>query len=87
MGLHELTLRNFRLFREYSFEPDPEAVTVFLSPNGTGKTSVLEAVHALATASSFRTSAASDMIRNGETTAEVHGVIFQRERRIQVTSR
>jgi DNA replication and repair protein RecF len=84
VGLHELTLRNFRLFREYTFEPDHEAVTVFLSANGTGKTSVLEAVHALATASSFRTSAASDMIRNGETTAEVHGVMFQRERRIQV---
>ncbi|MGH3732823.1 MAG: DNA replication/repair protein RecF [Acidimicrobiales bacterium] len=84
MGLHELTLRNFRLFREYSFEPDPEAVTVFLSPNGTGKTSVLEAVYALATASSFRTNAPSDMIRNAETTAEVHGVMFQRERRIRV---
>ena len=84
MGLHELTLRSFRLFHELSFEPDPEAVTVLLSPNGTGKTSVLEAVHALATASSFRTSAASDMIRTGERTAEVHGVIFQRARRVQV---
>ena len=84
MGLHELTLRNFRLFSEFSFEPDPDAVTVFLSPNGTGKTSVLEAVNALATASSFRTNAASDMIRNRESTAEVHGVIFQRERRVQV---
>ena len=84
MGLHELTLRSFRLFHELSFEPDPEAVTVLLSPNGTGKTSVLEAVHALATASSFRTSAASDMIRTGESTAEVHGVIFQRARRVQV---
>lgn len=84
MGLHELTLRDFRLFKEFSFEPDPDAVTVFLSPNGTGKTSVLEAVYALATASSFRTSAASDMIRNGESTAEVHGVLYQRERRIQI---
>ncbi len=84
MGLHELTVRNFRLFGEFSFAPDPEAVTVFLSPNGTGKTSVLEAVNALATASSFRTSAASDMIKNGETTAEVHGVVFQRERRVRV---
>ncbi|MFY9782127.1 MAG: DNA replication/repair protein RecF [Acidimicrobiales bacterium] len=84
MGLHELTLRNFRLFSEFSFEPDPDAVTVFISPNGTGKTSVLEAVYALATAQSFRTSAASDMIRNGEATAEVHGVMFQRERRVQV---
>lgn len=84
MGLHELTLRNFRLFRELTFEPDREAITVLISPNGTGKTSVLEAVYALATASSFRTSAASDMIRNGESIAEVHGVVFQRERRVQV---
>lgn len=84
MGLHELTLRNFRLFSEFSFEPDPRAITVLLSPNGTGKTSVLEAVHALATASSFRTSTTSDMIRNGEGTAEVHGVIFQDARRVQV---
>ena len=84
MGLHELTLRNFRLFHELTFEPDHDAITVLISPNGTGKTSVLEAVHALATASSFRTSAASDMIKNSETMAEVHGVIFQRERRVQV---
>jgi DNA replication and repair protein RecF len=84
VGLHELTLRNFRLFRELTFEPDRDAITVLISPNGTGKTSVLEAVYALATASSFRTGAASDMIRNGEAIAEVHGVIFQRERRVQV---
>lgn len=84
MGLHELTLRNFRLFSEFSFQPDPDAVTVLFSANGTGKTSVLEAVNALATASSFRTNSASDMIRNGEATAEVHGVMFQRERRVQV---
>jgi DNA replication and repair protein RecF len=84
VGLHELTLRNFRLFRELTFEPDPEAITVLISKNGTGKTSVLEAVYALATASSFRTSAASDMIRNGETVAEVHGVVFQIQRRVQV---
>lgn len=84
MGLHELTVRNFRLFREFSFAPDPESVTVFLSANGTGKTTVLEAVHALATAASFRTGAASDMIRTREDVAEAHGVIFQGERRVQV---
>jgi len=84
VGLHELQLRNFRLFEDFVFEPDLSAITVLLSPNGTGKTSVLEAVYALATASSFRTSAASDMIRSGGALAEVHGVLFQHERRIQV---
>lgn len=64
--------------------PDPDATTVLLSPNGTGKTSVLEAVFALATASSFRTNVASDMIRNGEVLAEVHGVVLSGERRVQV---
>jgi DNA replication and repair protein RecF len=84
VGLHELRLRDFRLFQELSFQPDASAVTVLLSSNGTGKTSLLEAVYALATASSFRTSVASDMIRAGESVSEVHGVLFQRERRIQV---
>ena len=84
MGLHELSLRNFRLFHEFAFKPDRDAITVLLSANGTGKTSILEAVYALATASSFRTAAASDMIRAGEAASEVHGVLFQRERRVQV---
>jgi len=84
VGLHELSLRNFRLFDEFSFRPDPDATTVLLSANGTGKTSVLEAVHALATATSFRTGAAGDMIKSSEALAEVHGVVFQRGRRIQV---
>ena len=84
MGLHELLLRDFRVFHELRFEPDREAVTVLFSPNGTGKTSVLEAVYALATGSSFRTSAAGDMVRAGADLAEVHGVIFQRQRRVQV---
>ena len=84
MGLHELRLVNFRIFEELSFRPDTAAITVLLSPNGTGKTTVLEAVYALATASSFRTGAASDLIRSGESASEVHGVLYQRERRVQV---
>ena len=84
MGLHELELRNFRTFKKLRIEPDHDAVTVFLSPNGTGKTSVLEAVYALATAQSFRTSSANDMIRTNENQSEVHGVLFQKDRRVQV---
>lgn len=84
MGLHELTLRNFRPFEEFVFRPDANAVTVLLSANGTGKTSVLEAVYALATASSFRTTSASDMIRTHHDLAEVHGTLFQNERRFQI---
>jgi DNA replication and repair protein RecF len=84
VGLHELTIRNFRPFDEYVFHPDHDAVTVLLSPNGTGKTSILEAIYALATASSFRTTSASDMIRTDCDIAEVHGTLFQNERRVQI---
>lgn len=84
MGLHELRLRNFRLFSEVFFQPDPHAITVLLSPNGTGKTSILEAVYVLATGSSFRSNSASDMVKAGESVAEIHGVLFQRDRRVQV---
>ncbi len=84
MGLHELTVRNFRIFEEYSFHPDPDAVTVFVSPNGTGKTSVLEAVYCLGTLGSFRTNSSSHLIHSGSVQAEVHGVVFQQERRLQV---
>jgi DNA replication and repair protein RecF len=84
VGLQSLELRDFRLFDLLTLEPDPTAVTVFQSPNGTGKTSILEAVHALATASSFRTTSAADMIRNHQPAAEVHGVVIQDGRRVQV---
>ena len=84
MGLQTLELRDFRLFDQFILQPDPTAVTVLLSANGTGKTSVLEAVYALATASSFRTTSAADMIRNQQPVAEVHGVILHQERRVQV---
>ena len=84
MALDELTLRNFRSFRECRFRPDPDAVTVLLSPNGTGKTSILESIYALATAGSFRTTTASDMIRTHEELAEVHGVLIQHGRRVQI---
>ena len=84
MGLLELTLRDFRVFRDFTLRPDPDAVTVLLSENGTGKTSVLEGVYALSTAQSFRTTLASDMIRTHQSVAEVHGLVLAGERRVQI---
>ncbi|MEI8127896.1 MAG: DNA replication and repair protein RecF [Actinomycetota bacterium] len=84
MGLQQLELRNVRRFSHYLLQPDPDAVTVLLSSNGTGKTTILEAVYALATAGSFRTSAASDMITTNATLAEVHGVVMNDHRRVGI---
>ena len=84
MGLQEITLTRFRCFDQVTITPDPDAVTVLLSPNGTGKTSVLEAVHLLSTGQSFRTSAAGDLLQTDSDTAEVHGVVFSGVRRFQI---
>jgi len=84
MGLHQLELRNFRLFEHLVLLFEADSVTVMQSENGTGKTSVLEAIYALATASSFRTHSAADMVRTGEGVAEVHGVMSHQQRRVQI---
>ena len=48
------TLEDFRALRGGRFEPDPVGTTVITGPNGTGKTTVLEAVAYLGTQRSFR---------------------------------
>jgi DNA replication and repair protein RecF len=84
VGLVELQLTNFRVFESRHVTPPADAVTVFLSPNGTGKTSILEAVFALATGGSFRTTSASDLLRTGSDAAAVHGLAFQGTRRLDM---
>jgi DNA replication and repair protein RecF len=73
MGLTRLDLQNFRIFREAHFEPDPEGTTVLLGPNGTGKTTVLEAVAYLASARSFRGATKDTLVRQHEAAAYLHG--------------
>jgi DNA replication and repair protein RecF len=73
VGLTRLDLHNFRIFREARFEPDLEGTTVLLGPNGTGKTTVLEAVAYLANARSFRGATKDTLVRQNEATAYLHG--------------
>jgi len=73
VGLTRLDLHNFRIFREARFEPDLEGTTVLLGPNGTGKTTVLEAVAYLASARSFRGATKDTLVRQYEATAYLHG--------------
>ncbi len=65
MSLSLLTLEDFRIFERCRFEPDPEGTTVITGPNGTGKTTVLEAVAYLGTQRSFRGSQREAMVRTG----------------------
>lgn len=65
MAITSLWLSDFRCFREASFHPDPDGLTVLRGENGAGKTSVLEAVGWLATQHSFRGAGRETLVRRG----------------------
>ena len=71
MGLHYLELHDFRIFESAVFEPEPEGTTVLTGANGTGKTSVLEALAYLGTWRSFRGAPTESLVRTGATSAIV----------------
>ena len=52
-------------------DPEPEGTTVITGPNGTGKTSVLEALAFLATRRSFRGAPTDALVRTGSDAAIV----------------
>jgi DNA replication and repair protein RecF len=54
MTLEQIELLDFRIFTAAAFVPESEGTTVITGPNGTGKTSVLEAMVYLGTQRSFR---------------------------------
>src|SRR5580698_5571722 len=65
MSLEQIELIDFRIFTAASFTPEPEGTTVITGPNGTGKTSVLEAMVYLGTQRSFRGSPREALVRTG----------------------
>ncbi len=69
MSVRHLELANFRLFRAAEVDPEPEGTTVIMGPNGTGKTSVLEAFAYLGTRRSFRGAPPEALVRTGATSA------------------
>lgn len=64
MRLTALDVRDLRLIRAAALEPDP-AVNLLLGPNASGKTSLLEAIHILATGRSFAASRTARVVRVG----------------------
>lgn len=84
MGLASLDLVDFRSFRAAHFTPDPDGTTVLLAPNGTGKTSLLEAVGYLGTGRSFRDAARESMIRTGAADAYVRASVRDGDRDVLI---
>lgn len=62
MHIKRVEISQFRNLRSTSFSPSP-SLSVINGSNGSGKSSILEALHYLATGSSFRTNRLSNMIQ------------------------
>ncbi len=78
--LLRLELRDVRRFSEACLEVDPESTTVLTGPNGSGKTTFLEAVAYLGSQRSFRTASRGVIVRSGAERGIVRAEL-RRERR------
>lgn len=72
MALRELTIKNLRCIEEASLETAP-GLTLIWGGNGSGKTSVLEAIFLLGRGRSFRTRNTDRLIRRGQDHVRVIG--------------
>lgn len=72
MLLKKLRLFNFRVYQEQTFCPLP-GLNLLIGPNGSGKTALLEALHLLSAARSFRAKKENELARWGEATALIEG--------------
>jgi DNA replication and repair protein RecF len=70
--LAELRLESFRLFASLEIALSP-GVNLFTGRNGVGKTSILEAVHLLSHARSFRSANRDVLLREGQSELSVFG--------------
>ncbi|MDQ2679928.1 MAG: AAA family ATPase, partial [Candidatus Eremiobacteraeota bacterium] len=72
MRLTRLSLSNMRNYATLDFSPQA-GLNVFIGNNAQGKSNLLEAISLLGTGKSFRTSAESDLIREGFELASISG--------------
>ena len=73
MYLQKLYLQDFRQFTQATFDFDPQ-ITLITAPNGSGKTTILEAIELLATGKSFRAGKTAEMVRLGQELGRVYGL-------------
>ncbi|MFD9304962.1 DNA replication/repair protein RecF [Streptomyces sp. NPDC060048] len=79
MHVSHLSLADFRSYARAEVPLDP-GVTVFVGPNGQGKTNLVEAVGYLATLGSHRVSADAPLVRRGAERAVIRAAVTQGER-------
>ncbi|GAA4189403.1 DNA replication/repair protein RecF [Gryllotalpicola kribbensis] len=83
MHVKRLTLTDFRNYRSAELDLAP-GVTVFVGPNGQGKTNLVESLGYLATLGSHRTSVDAAMIRAGADAAVVRALLRHIDRELLV---
>ena len=81
--MKRLSLTDFRNYRGAELELEP-GVTVFVGPNGQGKTNLVESLGYLATLGSHRTSVDSAMIRAGADAAVIRALLRNVDRELLV---
>ena len=64
MEINNLEMISFRNHRKTNIDFDP-GLTIIWGENGSGKTSILEAIHSLSYGKSFRTNNKKDLIKKG----------------------
>ncbi len=79
MRICELTLRNFRNYRDFRLPCDP-GVNLIVGPNAQGKTNLLEAIAYLGSGRSFHTQKTGELVRFGEEFGEICGKVYSQER-------
>ena len=70
MRIEHIRLQGFRNYESADVEPGRD-VTVFVGPNASGKTNMIEAIQAATTTTSFRRPAWEDVVRWGSDSAEI----------------
>ena len=80
MNLYDISLRDYRNYRESSFQFDP-GVNLIVGNNAQGKTNLLESIAYLGSGKSFRTQKGAELVRLGAEFAEIEGSLFSQERK------
>lgn len=81
MSLHSISISNLRIIDREELEFS-EGLNFFYGRNGSGKTTILEAIYLLSTTRSFRCRNFSDYLRKGEKILQLNGKVISGSRTI-----
>lgn len=78
MPVHRITMTQFRNYQHNTFSFIPK-MNILYGPNGSGKTTVLEAVHCLTLARSFKSSTDKNLVQRETDFYQIEGEFFRED--------